>query len=173
MKRPFRILVLGLSAAAGVIFGLDKVGVTPIAPGYDAGFKARQRDSVTGQDLVLSTDVGDLNCWVQLRLRTAVPPSIGVALANGIKLGVAEAPVGGGLHVVEITDRGKPGVRGAKFEWPAGIPIVVSLAWAGPVAAVVEDWTIYVKDKESGPSTASGLPDTSANRSHSRCVLTD
>jgi hypothetical protein len=150
MKRSFRVLLLSISALGATLFGLDKIGVTPIAPGHDVGFQWGERPSPVGSQLVLTTDAGDLNCWVSLRIpaNVAAKTPIKAKLSTGRELTVAAMKDKDGW-LVEIFDPAKDGSIRTKFLWPSGIELVVYSFGSADSSTTLLDWNVYLKDKES------------------------
>ena len=150
MKRPFKILVLSLSVIGTTIFGLDKIGVTPIAPGYDVGFQWSQRSSPGSGQLILLADAGDLNCWVSLKIRGNILPgrSMTAKLSTGRDLAVAGVK-NSNDWTVEIFDPAKDGSTRTKFLWPSGIQLMLYFPVASASDTSLLDWRVYLKDKES------------------------
>src|SRR5712691_11189862 len=150
MTRPrgVRVTLLALAAVATVVLGLDRTGLTPVVPGYDVRFDWMTRQSSNGREIIVTSDAGDINAWLALRVRVsgAYGGSAKAALSNGPALAVLTTQLAPGFWLVEISD-GKAIVQRTKFDWPAGIAISISLPGIPPPTVTLEDWTVYVKDK--------------------------
>jgi hypothetical protein len=147
--RSLRRLLRALPVVAAALFGLQQIGVNPVAPGLDLDFAWRNR-SVQGQpSLALSSDSGNQNCWIRLRLRCEDATGLTAQLSDGTPLTTSSRRSSDGkAWDVEISKAGAP--RHAKFEWPSGTEIYLMHPRSLP-GAVVEDWEIY---------TASGKRDS-------------
>src|ERR1051325_9920724 len=66
MKTLRRFLIV-LAAPSVILLGLTQLGGSPIYKGYNTGFSATPADPANSK-LAISTDAGDLMCWVKLRL---------------------------------------------------------------------------------------------------------
>jgi hypothetical protein len=147
-----RKVVLALSAAAAILFGLDKIGVTPIAPGHDVGFKWSTHSEQGNRELILTTDAGDLKCWLQLKVRTEVDNAnvFHAKLSTSEhELAIAAEPIDQHAWRLRIFEPSKGGRKQVKFDWPSGVSLIV-YASANPGSDLaLEEWEVYLKDKES------------------------
>src|SRR5690242_9353135 len=118
--KTLRWILMAMAVPAGVLFGVTRIGDTSISKGYDTGFTALVGSSPT--KLTLSTDTGDLMCW--LRLRIPVQASTPTAkLSTGTSLFVyPEAQDGTSEWIAIVADGQKPE---EKFKWPSGSNVVV------------------------------------------------
>src|SRR5437016_12009502 len=121
MKR----IILALAAATTALVGLDRVGVTPIAPGYDSGLEWTQWDSLGTRLFTLRTDAGDLDCLLHLKLRigAASAPMFKAQLSDGQRLAVSSKRQTDGTWGVEISKAMPDSTQRAKFAWPSGVTL--------------------------------------------------
>lgn len=121
MKIGFGRIILAASAASAVLLTLDKGGVTPIARGHDVRL-AWNADG-TGTRLNFTTDAGDLECLVRLKLRVAAlrQASPRAHLSIGHQLAVAKDS-----EWLEISEPDKDPSNRAKFHWPSGTRLTVN-----------------------------------------------
>jgi hypothetical protein len=132
---------------AAVLFGLQQIGVDPVAPGLDLDFAWRSR-SIQGQrSLALSSDSGNQDCWIRLRLRCEEAAGLTAQLSNGTSLKTSSLRTSDGkAWLVEISQAGAP--QQTKFEWPSGTEIYLTHPRSLP-EAVIEDWEIYTANGKS------------------------
>lgn len=149
--RHLRRLLRAFPVAAAALFGLQQIGVNPVAPGLDLDFAWKSR-SVQGQRvLALSSDSGTQNCWIRLRLRCEEPARLTAKLSNGTSLAVSSLPSGDGkTWFVELSRAGEP--QKTPFEWASGTEIYLmhprSMQGAG-----IEDWEVYAASGKSDSKT--------------------
>src|SRR6266850_1625876 len=65
--KKLRIGLMSMIVPAGVLLGLTQLGGTPISSGQNTHF-VQQIEYSPSPRLALSTDAGDLSCWLKLRL---------------------------------------------------------------------------------------------------------
>lgn len=156
-SRLARIILLSFAAVAGLVLGLDRTGLTPIVPGYDVRFAWGSRQAAGGSELILTSDAGDLSTWLALRVRVTGQDAgrAQAALSNGQSLTVLPTRLGQDVWSLELSD-GKGTGRGVKFDWPSGIEIIVLFPGTSLPGVRLENWEVYLKDKESDSLLRSG-----------------
>src|SRR5215213_9144171 len=148
--RYLRRLLTVFPAIAAVLFGLQQIGAYPIAPGMDLGFDWESRSVQNQRVLALSTDSGNLECWLGLRLRCKDAGGLTARLSDGTPLAVSSMPsINGKTWLVEISKA--DGSRQGKFVWPSGTELFLMHDRESMQGAVIEDWEIH---------TASGKHDS-------------
>ncbi len=143
-----KTVILAISAAAVVILSLDKIGVTPIAPGYNTRF---QRVPSNLPLLIFRTDAGDLDCWIRLRLKIggSGAATFSARLRTGAPLAAASRRVTDSVWVVEISKPSSDSAHRTKFQWQSGIELTVTPAAGSPAIASVEDWQVFLRADQS------------------------
>lgn len=141
MKTLRRLLIV-LGTVALVLLGITQLGGTPIYKGYDTGFQATAGNTPI-PTFVLSTDVGDLTCWLRMRVpATSTPVSAG--LSNGTPLSVYHERLDGQDQWVAVVADGYK--REEKFKWPSGTQLFLTLKHGDNAA--LNDWRVYLSDKD-------------------------
>ena len=147
--RSVRRLLRALPVLAAALFGLQQIGVDPVAPGLDLDFAWRSR-SVQGQPaLALSSDSGNQVCWIRLRLRCDEARESGFTaqLSDGTPLAASSLRSSDGkAWLIEISKANAP--PKAKFEWPSGTEIYLMHPRSLP-GAVINDWEVYIAGGKS------------------------
>ncbi len=140
MKTLRRILII-FAAPAGILLGLSQLGGTPIYKGFNTGFDAKV---VSGPvpGLSLSTETGDLTCWLKLKVPASAQPASAV-LSNSLPLSVYQESVDGTDQWLAIVADGQK--REEKFKWPSGTRIFLSFNSGSNVA--LSDWRVYLSDQ--------------------------
>jgi len=148
--RHLRQLLKVFPAIAAALFGLQQIGAYPIAPGLDLGFDWESL-TVKGQRvLALSSDSGNMECWIWLRLRCKEAGGITAKLSDETPLEVLTGRTSDGkTWNVEIFKKGGP--RQAKFLWASGTKLYLVHDRESMQGAAIEDWEIH---------TASGKHDS-------------
>lgn len=141
MKTLRRLLIV-LGTVALVLLGITQLGGTPIYKGYDTGFQATTGNTPV-PTLVLSTDVGDLTCWLRMRVPATSTP-VSASLSNGIPLSVYHESVEGQDQWVAVVADGYK--REEKFKWPSGTQLFLTFKHGD--SAALNDWRVYLSDKD-------------------------
>lgn len=136
--KTLRIILITLAAPAVILLGLNQLGGTPISKGYDTGFTA----TVENTRLALTTETGDLTCWVRLRL-PATATSFSANLSTGTPLVVYQEMVHNGNQWIAISAPGQN--REEKFKWPSGSALFLSAT--GNSDPTPSDWKVYLSDQ--------------------------
>ncbi len=134
-------LLAALGAVGGVLLGLQSIGVTPVAPGYDTGFH-RSAACADAQGLCFSTDAGDLSVLATLRVHAPEADSAAgwqAMLTNGAALAVAADRVANGTWRLRI-EKPDSSLRLSKFKWPSGVALQVWHRHPGSIR--LEDWEV-------------------------------
>jgi hypothetical protein len=139
MKTLRRILIV-LAAPAGILFGLSQLGGTPLYKGFNTGFTAIAMSQ--GRQLSLSTESGDLTCWVKLRLPSSAQP-VSARLSNSLPLAVYQESIGGTDQWLAVVADGQK--REEKFKWPSGTSVVLTFGNDSNLA--LKDWRVYLSDQ--------------------------
>lgn len=154
MKR----VVFFVSTACTLVLGLEKIGGSPIAPGFDTRLEAKFEQTSQGNPLLrITTDAGDLECRVQLRVsglagadrELAFHPRITRSGLPMVELAYRVGESGTGWADLEIGTRDLEDREDAKFLWPAGRALEVLIASARPDQIILEDWHVYLSEGES------------------------
>ncbi len=140
MKKLRRFLI-AMAVPFGGLITLTQLGGSPIYEGFDTGFDARPAD-IANSKLAISTDSGDLHCWVKLQLPLR-SQSFSANLSGGIPLSVYQESVQGGSQWVAISADGLK--REEKFHWPSGATLY--LTTANGVSVLPSDWRVYLADQ--------------------------
>lgn len=140
MKKLRRLLMI-LAAPSAAILGLTQLGGTPLYKGYDTGFTVTAADS-SGSKLAISTDAGDLTCWIRLRLPLH-SRSLSVNLSNGTALSVYQESVQDGHQWIAIVAEGQKPQE--KFKWPSGALLFITSTSGASNAP--SDWRVYLSDQ--------------------------
>jgi hypothetical protein len=143
MKTLRRILI-ALLAPATLLLGLSQLGGTPISKGYNTGFLSKMEDSPRAS-LTLSTDVGDLTCWLRLRV-PAGTQTFSAKLSTGSPLGVYQDSLEGSHQWLAIVADGQKPQE--KFKWPSGATVIVSCSEENPASLTLTDWRVFLSDKD-------------------------
>jgi hypothetical protein len=143
MKTLRRVLI-ALVAPALLLLGLTQIGGTPISKGYNVRFNARI-ETKPKVAMILSTDSGDLVCWLKLRI-PATFSTLSASLSNGTPLGVyQDSREGSSQWIAVVADAQK---REEKFKWPSGATVVVYSSDPNPPNLVLTDWRVFLTDKD-------------------------
>jgi len=140
MKTLRRILIV-LSAPAGIIFGLSQLGGTHLYKGFNTGFTATNAMSQERR-LSLSTETGDLMCWVKLRLPVSAQP-VSARLSNSLPLAIYQDSIEGTDQWIAVVADGQK--REEKFKWPSGTNVVLTFGNGSNLA--LNDWRVYLSDQ--------------------------
>jgi hypothetical protein len=140
MKKLRRVLMV-LGAPAAALLGLTQLGGTPLYKGYNTGLTATPLTNSVNQKLAISTDSGDLMCWVKLRLPLHAQ-SLSATLSNGSPLSVYQESVQDADQWVAIVAEGQK--REEKFKWPSGAILFVTTNGG---SAMPSDWRVYLSDQ--------------------------
>lgn len=142
MKTLRRILIV-LAAPAALLLGLTQLGGTPISKGYNTGFHSTVESSPVR--LALSTDTGDLTCWVKLRI-PANALSFSAKLSTGALLWVYQDTRDGSDQWIAIVAEGQKPQE--KFKWPSGAALLVYSSDNSPGSLTLNDWRVFLSDKD-------------------------
>jgi hypothetical protein len=138
----FKIL-LALCISSGLLAttlgGLDKVGLA--LPGKAVGFEAAPHHAAH-PCVRLTSDAGDLTCWIRLRIRGADPKTQQFTARLDSGKSLATEWHDEWLHI--RMDAPKEGDH--KFLWHSGVPVDVELTTGALDQIVVEDWEVHLKD---------------------------
>lgn len=101
--------------------------------------------------LVLSTDTGDLTCWVKLRIPANVripanAPSFSAKLSTGAHLWVYQDTRDGSDQWIAIVAEGQKPQE--KFKWPSGAALSVYSSNNSPGSLTLNDWRVFLSDKD-------------------------
>lgn len=140
MKTLRRILII-LAAPALILLGLTQLGGTPTYKGYNTGFDAAVETSPVPR-LSLSTETGDLTCWLKLKLPATAEP-VSASLSNTLPLSVYRESVEGVDQWVAIVADGQK--REEKFKWPSGAHLFLTFNNGHNVS--LSDWRVYLSDQ--------------------------
>lgn len=140
MKTLRRILII-LAAPAGILFGLSQLGGTPIYKGFNTGFDATVETTPVPK-LTLSTETGDLTCWLKLKLPASAQP-VSASLSNSLPLSVYQESLDGADQWIAIVADGQK--REEKFKWPSGSRLFLTFNNGSKVA--LNDWSVYLSDQ--------------------------
>lgn len=139
-------IILVVSAIAAALVGLDKIGVTPIAPGTDLRMTTTPAPASSGSGVRFRHDAGDAKVRFQIVVATAEAgvPSWRASLA-GKKLEALAKPLEGRRWRLTITARGPGDKDDQKFLWPAGRELTVTAGPSHPSLSLL-DWRAFVQD---------------------------
>jgi len=140
MKR-FRRLLIGLAAPSALLLGLSQLGGTPIYKGYNTGFTTNVHNSPFPL-LQITTDAGDLTCWIRLRLHSKFQ-SFSASLSTGTRLSVYQHSTQESDQWIAIVAEGQKPEE--KFKWPSGA--VLSLTSTNGETVSPDDWQVYLDDE--------------------------
>jgi len=140
MKKLRRFLI-AMAVPFGGLITLTQLGGSPIYKGFDTGFEAKPAD-VSNSKLAISTDSGDLQCWIRLQLPLR-SQSFSASLSDGTPLTVYQESVQGGNQWVAISADGPK--HEEKFRWPSGA--TVYLTTVNGVSVMPDDWRVYLADQ--------------------------
>lgn len=145
MTTLLKRLFTALAAVSAILLALTKIGVTPIAPGRDTGF--RQSVPCIRTVLCLEAGGGDLKAVVTLWVRRSSTSSGAwhAELSDGTRLAVQASDVG--RHDWKlVVARSDTVSKFAKFDWPSGLKLQI---WNDELAALqLGDWRVDVPDRE-------------------------
>jgi len=136
--KKLRRLLIAMAVPFGGLITLTQLGGSPIYKGFDTGFDARPADAANSK-LAISTDSGDLQCWIKLQLPLR-SQSFSAQLSGGTPLMVYQESVHDGTQWVAISADGLK--REEKFHWPSGATLY--LTTANGVSVVPDDWRVYL-----------------------------
>jgi len=139
--KTLRRLLIAMAVPFGGLITLTQIGGSPVYKGFDTGFDVRPAD-LANSKLAISTDSGDLQCWVKLRLPLR-SQSFSANLSGGIPLSVYQESVHDGHQWVAISADGPK--HEEKFRWPSGA--ILYLTTANGVSVMPSDWRVYLADK--------------------------
>ena len=122
----------------GGLVTLTQLGGSPIYKGFDTGFDVRPAD-VSNSKLAISTDSGDLQCWIKLRLPLR-SQSFSAHLSGGTPLSVYQESVQDDVQWVAISAGGPK--REEKFHWPSGATLYLNTT--NGVSVMPSDWRVYL-----------------------------
>lgn len=140
MKTIRRVLIV-LAAPAGILLGLTQLGGTPLHKGFHTGFAATTVLS-QGPQLSLSTETGDLTCWMKLNVPASVQP-VSARLSNSLPLTIYQESTNGADQWIAVVADGQK--REEKFTWPSGTQVVLTFANGSNLA--LNDWRVYLSDQ--------------------------
>ena len=132
---------MAMAVPFGGLITLTQLGGSPIYKGSDTGFDARPADGGSSK-LALSTDSGDLQCLIKLRLPLR-SQSFSASLSGGTPLSVYQESVQDGNQWVAISAEGPK--REEKFHWPSGATLY--LTTTNGVSFVPSDWRVYLANQ--------------------------
>lgn len=139
--KTLRLTLLSLAAPAALLLGLTQLGGTAIHKGCNTGFNAAVETSPTPR-VSLSTETGDLTCWIKLKLPANAEP-VAANLSNMLPLSVYQESVDGTEQWVAIVAQGSK--REEKFKWPSGARLFLTFSNGHNMA--VSDWRVYLSDQ--------------------------
>ncbi len=143
--KVLRMILIALVAPATILLGLTKLGDTPISRGYNVGFLPRLEQDSSGIRLAMATDVGDLTCWVELKVPSA-SPSFTAKLSTDTALSVYRESVDGPYQWIAIVAGGQK--HQDKFKWPSGANVYLYAQDNQPSSLALADWRVYLSDKD-------------------------
>ena len=138
--KTLRIILIVLAVPGGLLFGLNQLGGTPLYKGFITGFTATAISQE--RQLSLSTETGDLTCWVKLRLPVAAQP-VSARLSNSQPLTVYPENTEGTDQWIAVVADGQK--REEKFKWPSGTNVVLTFGNGSNIA--LNDWRVYLSDQ--------------------------
>lgn len=139
--KTLRLILLSLAAPAALLLGLTQLGGTPIHKGCNTGFNAAVEINPTPR-VSLSTETGDMTCWVKLKLPATAEP-VAASLSTTLPLSVYQESVDGSDQWVAIVAQGPK--REEKFKWPSGARLFLNFSNGHNIA--VRDWRVYLSDQ--------------------------
>lgn len=144
MSQRLRMFLLG----AAFLFNIDKTKLPLPGMGTDLNVRSDPRPGVAGERIVFRRDSGDLDCFLDLRVRTrgtVAPASFRAFLSAGPAL-TTESKQDTDSWTIRLASLDKPN---EKFRWPAGARIILLLDAPQPVNLVLGDWEVI---PSTGPS---------------------
>jgi hypothetical protein len=103
--KVLRMVLITVVAPATILLGLTKLGDTPISRGYNVGFLPRVEQDSSGVRLATATDVGDLTCWLELKV-PAASPSFTAKVSTDTELSVYRESVDGSYQWIAVVAEG-------------------------------------------------------------------
>jgi hypothetical protein len=139
--KTLRRFLIGLAAPSALLLGLTQLGGTPIYKGYNTGFTTTAETS-QNSTLTITTDAGDLTCWVKLRLPFH-SQDLSAKLSTGTPLYVYQHSMqDADQWVAIVADSQKPE---EKFNWPSGAILFLTSTNGGGITP--NDWQIYLSEQ--------------------------
>jgi hypothetical protein len=139
--KTLRRFLIALVAPSALMLGLTQIGGTPIYKGYNTGFTT-SLDSSSNSTLTITTDAGDLTCWVKLRLPSH-SQALSATLSTGTPLYVYQHSMQDADQWIAIVAEGQK--REEKFKWPSGA--ILSLTSANGGSLTPNDWQVYLSEQ--------------------------
>jgi hypothetical protein len=111
-------------AVSAILLALTRIGVTPVAPGLNTGFKPVMPCKAGA--LCMEMDVGNQHVLVKMRFAatSTFPSGWRADLSNGTQLGIHQETAPGGGPVLVLTHADSTAAL-AKFSWPSGVALRV------------------------------------------------
>lgn len=134
-----------LGTPALVVAGLTQIGGNPVSKGQNTHF-ASWIDYSPKARLALSTDAGDLSCWLKIKV-PANSQRFSANLSTGAPLTVYTDSSEGPFQWIAIVADGPK--REEKFKWPSGSIVLVTSADGNSVSITPYDWSVFLSDKDS------------------------
>lgn len=139
--KTLRVVLIVLAAPSALLLGLTQLGGTPIYKGYNTGFTTTP-DGSQNSTMTMTTDAGDLTCWVKLRLPFR-SQALSAKLSTGTPLRVYQHNMqGADQWIAIVADGDKPE---EKFNWPSGA--VLFLTSTNGESIIPNDWQIYLSEQ--------------------------
>lgn len=140
MRQSVRNTVVGLGAAAALVFTLDEIGVTRIAPGHDTGFEIVKTSSQPDSEITFTVK-RQITCWLCLKL-AGVDSVVSAHVSRASDdLVVFEGKKAGWWHVTTLDTSGVNEL----FTWRSGGLLTVKTVNAN-AGIGLDDWRIDLAD---------------------------
>jgi hypothetical protein len=145
MGISLRRVVLMIGAPAVLLLAIDKIGGSPITPGYSSGFAWSTASFGSSESVKLTKDVGDQICLLRLRISPSVLPVDAHLTDNTVLAATKDDTDSSGqwFFVSKKSNNAKE-----KFMWPSGVDIILSPRDTNLSGIRLEDWVVYLSDKD-------------------------
>jgi len=150
VKIDLKGIALVICTPLAIILGVQKIGGYSVVPGYDTHFKevAKSRGMVNSLKLETDADVGNITCLLKLKLRVSTT-ALAARLSTGHRLAVALKEADDETVWIDIFEPSYHTLKRDKFVWPSGIDVIVQSSDSVRTNIVLEDWCIYLENRES------------------------
>jgi hypothetical protein len=139
-----RRIILVASAVAALLLGLEKIGVFHLLPPGDVNFRSSTERLPDGREaLVMTSDAGDLSCWLQVvvRVEGQTTQDFQASIASGEQIVVDVDVSGGPRRSLAISKAPNASLR-EPFLWRSGLPIRLTPSAPGG-KLTLEDWVVH------------------------------
>jgi hypothetical protein len=134
-----------IGAPAVLLLAIDKIGGSPITPGFNTGFVWRAAPSGPNGSIDISKDVGDQVCLLRLKMSAGFLPVAAHLTDNTILAATKDDADAGGEWF--FVSKKSSNVK-EKFTWPSGIDLIVSPNDTKQSGIQLQDWIVYLSDKD-------------------------